>query len=574
MIFVCQKNRSSGKRCSEQKNPFRRNTVFWVIFFLVFVGSLWSSDELKNHAVIVYNSNYPESESIAHEYAKLRGIGGDRVIGLECSQNEEISRKEFEETLLKPLERVFLQNNWIQRFADRERFGSKVFELKKSVRNEIWVLVLIHGIPLKIAHDPQLQDVEVPRPELSSNAAAVDSELALFPIYGTPRTGPLRNPFYQPDIGRRYDVFDSDQMILVGRLDGPTPMIVRRMMKESIEAEENRLVGRACLDLRGINDPKNPYAQGDQWLKDAEISLKKHGFPLDKDVKAELFPDWLPWNQIGIYLGWYEGNAQGPFMKSRCFSTGAIAYHIHSTSASTLRSSTANWAGPLLASGATATMGCVYEPYLDMTPHLDIFMKRLLEGYSFGEAAYASQKVLSWMTTVVGDPLYTPFKKAIDEAIGVAQENKSDRLPWLEMQRRKIKVDQSPDVDRVQLLSDISPIEGNPWVLEEAGDFLNEKKDSLNAASQFYERAYSHASSGIDRVRIGSKAARASALLGKWNRAYEILQELSTRFPDEFLKRGGVVALQTISGRADAPSVPASLEPYLKVSSGVYDGPF
>ena len=34
-------------------------------------------------------------------------------------------------------------------------------------------------------------------------------------------------------------------------------------------------------------------------------------------------------------------------------------------------------------------MGNVYEPYLALTPHLDVFTKRLLDGDSFAEAAYA-----------------------------------------------------------------------------------------------------------------------------------------------------------------------------------------
>ena len=38
-----------------------------------------------------------------------------------------------------------------------------------------------------------------------------------------------------------------------------------------------------------------------------------------------------------------------------------------------------------------------------------VFFTRWLKGFSFGEAAYASQPVLSWQTTVIGDPLYRPF---------------------------------------------------------------------------------------------------------------------------------------------------------------------
>jgi hypothetical protein len=51
-------------------------------------------------------------------------------------------------------------------------------------------------------------------------------------------------------------------------------------------------------------------------------------------------------------------------------------------------------------------MGCVHEPYLSCTPQLPVFAARLIyDRMTFGEAAYAAQPVLSWQTTVVGDPL-------------------------------------------------------------------------------------------------------------------------------------------------------------------------
>ena len=51
--------------------------------------------------------------------------------------------------------------------------------------------------------------------------------------------------------------------------------------------------------------------------------------------------------------------------------------------------------------GAAATLGNVYEPYLTLTPHLDVFHDRLCAGFTFAEASYMSQRVLSWMTTSV-----------------------------------------------------------------------------------------------------------------------------------------------------------------------------
>ncbi|MFZ4777276.1 MAG: TIGR03790 family protein, partial [Terrimicrobiaceae bacterium] len=107
---------------------------------------------------------------------------------------------------------------------------------------------------------------------------------------------------------------------------------------------------------------------------------------------------------------WYAGSVDGPFADTTFqFRTGAVAVHLHSFSASTLLSTTANWCGPLLARGAAATLGNVYEPYLSLTANLDIFQDRLMTGFTLAESGWISQKALSWMGVVIGDPLYRPY---------------------------------------------------------------------------------------------------------------------------------------------------------------------
>ena len=46
------------------------------------------------------------------------------------------------------------------------------------------------------------------------------------------------------------------------------------------------------------------------------------------------------------------------------------------------------------------------------TPNVAFFLQALGNGFTFGEAAWASQPALSWQTTVIGDPLYRPFGKS------------------------------------------------------------------------------------------------------------------------------------------------------------------
>jgi hypothetical protein len=75
-------------------------------------------------------------------------------------------------------------------------------------------------------------------------------------------------------------------------------------------------------------------------------------------------------------------------------------------------------------------MGCVDEPYLEGTPDVAVFISRFLNGFSFGEAAYASQNALSWQTTVVGDPLYQPFARSPTELHQSLLERHSKLLEW------------------------------------------------------------------------------------------------------------------------------------------------
>jgi hypothetical protein len=132
--------------------------------------------------------------------------------------------------------------------------------------------------------------------------------------------------------------------------------------------------------------------------------------PLIFEDTPDVFPASYPMTDCALYYGWYSERMVGPFTQADFqFPPGAIAVHIHSYSASTLHDENANWAGPLLTKGAAATIGNVYEPYLQLTAHLDVLNDRLLHGFTFAESAYMSSPVLSWMSVMVGDPLYRPY---------------------------------------------------------------------------------------------------------------------------------------------------------------------
>jgi hypothetical protein len=132
-------------------------------------------------------------------------------------------------------------------------------------------------------------------------------------------------------------------------------------------------------------------------------------------------------NDCILYYGWYTEIATGPFTDPNfAFARGAVAVHIHSFSASTLRSADANWVGPLLSKGAAASLGNVYEPYLQLTAQIDLFNDRLIHGFTLAESAYMSTRVLSWMEVVLGDPLYRPYANWLQIDPNRDPEKKSD----------------------------------------------------------------------------------------------------------------------------------------------------
>ncbi|MDQ6622817.1 MAG: TIGR03790 family protein, partial [Verrucomicrobiota bacterium] len=187
---------------------------------------------------------------------------------------------------------------------------------------------------------------------------------------------------------------------------------VRRMITDAIETEKNGLWGRAYVD--GAHNTSGGLEMGDHWLGEVVEQLRKAGIPVVYDEAPAIFPSGFPISDCALYYGWYAGGISGaladPGFK---FVPGAIAAHIHSFSANTLRDPNANWTGPLVTRGAAAALGNVYEPYLQLTTHLDIFNDRLLHGFTFAESAYMGTQALSWMSVMVGDPLYRPFAFAV-----------------------------------------------------------------------------------------------------------------------------------------------------------------
>ena len=117
---------------------------------------------------VIFNTRDPESRGLAEYYAERRGIPADNIIGLDCPLEEEISRKDYIETIEKPLRALFERKGW---WGMRTGLGDK----QEIDGSHIRFMALMRGIPLKIK-----TTIQPPTPE------------------ATPPPRPCRSPRSQP----------------------------------------------------------------------------------------------------------------------------------------------------------------------------------------------------------------------------------------------------------------------------------------------------------------------------------------------------------------------------------------
>jgi uncharacterized protein (TIGR03790 family) len=389
-------------------------------------------DDLAARTVILVNSNQAESMALGEFYAGARGIPLANLIALPMPAGETITWRIFVDQVWQPLQDELLRRSWLEGITGNtlDPLGRKRVAVAEQ---RVAFLVVCRGTPLRIAHDPTLLDDEraarFPDP-LRTNQGAVDSELSLLAVGNYEVTAFVGNPFFD---GERPPAPDARLVIKVARLDAPSLADARGLVTSGLAAERAGPLGRAYVDMGG------PHPDGDRWLESTRRKLDEAGFECDVDRTAGLFSPAVRFDEPVFYFGWYAENLTGPFEReSFRFPPGAVALHIHSRSAQTLRSATEGWCGPLLARGVAATFGNVFEPYLQYTHRPDVLVTALLRGENLGDAAYAALPVLSWQAVVIGDPLYRPFKIPIADQRGRQVQLPSELAPYAVMRESRL----------------------------------------------------------------------------------------------------------------------------------------
>lgn len=389
---------------------------------------------------IVVNKNVPESRQVADHYIAKRGVPKGNVIELDLPKGEDISRGDYDTKLAEPI-RLAL----------------------KDKKDAAKVLLTTYGVPLRVGGQPPSTEEQTElnklRPDLdkarkvvveldkvkdadkplldrghaellrrgigrlmalerilshAESLACVDSELMLvwWPKYELVRWVP--NPLnFQASEGYRKR---NPQVVMTCRLDGPSVEIAKRLVDDAIAVEAKGLTGDVVIDARGIpfnakspNDIGFGYGGYDQSMCETAALLEKAGLKVTLDTKNEVLPPNSAKN-VALYCGWYS---HANFVDCCEYVPGAIAWHLASSEAVTLRNKDSKvWCPNLLKKGVCATLGPVSEPYTLGFPKPAEFFGSLATGeFTLVESYARTMQMCSWMTVLVGDPLYNPYKK-------------------------------------------------------------------------------------------------------------------------------------------------------------------
>ncbi|MCC6492599.1 MAG: TIGR03790 family protein [Pirellulales bacterium] len=203
--------------------------------------------------------------------------------------------------------------------------------------------------------------------------------------------------------------------LMVSRIDAPTIVLAKGLIDAAIQAEESGLQGKAYFDARGLAKLDNtPHAPGSYEDFDRALLITARGIEEQTDLEAVLDEQPALFQagqcpQAALYCGWYS---LGKYVDAFDWAPGAVAYHLASSEAVTLHKADSQvWCKRMLEDGVAATIGPVVEPYLFAFPRPEEFFALLLRGeLTLVECYYETQPFNSWAMTLIGDPLYRPFK--------------------------------------------------------------------------------------------------------------------------------------------------------------------
>jgi uncharacterized protein (TIGR03790 family) len=248
---------------------------------------------------------------------------------------------------------------------------------------------------------------------LSKTTASVDSELAMLWGGDYKTQGALLNSLHWK-ARTPVSAKGRPRVLMTARIDGPSAVLARRIITDSIAVEKTGLNGVFYIDsglpTRFLTASNNAgYHAYDRRLKALSAFLSvRTSMKGVLDTSGKLFaPGKCP--DAALYAGWYSLRKYVPAFT---WKRGAVGWHTASFEAADLRNpKSQQWCPQMLINGVAATIGAVDEPLLAAFPAPEEFYPLLLTGkYTIAECYWRTIPNVSWQMTLIADPLYNPFK--------------------------------------------------------------------------------------------------------------------------------------------------------------------
>ncbi|MEN6374567.1 MAG: TIGR03790 family protein [Smithella sp.] len=411
--------------------------IFFSSILILFAFHPDSQALTADELLIVANSAVPESVDLARYYMLKRNVPKKNLLLLRTSAKEQIGRNDYDLQIARSV-RKFLEEN----DSEGKRFKCITLMYGMPLRVLPPSPTLLESIDLrklqsslkewtereKLAGNQQTEESKKIKGQLvelrqkiqhlskAHWGASVDSEIALVREKSYELNGWLPNKYFIFFHDKKINNMPQ-QAILVCRLDGPTPSIVRRIIDDSIYAEEQGLHGKAYFDaqwpekdLQGKNRKLSFYQQYDRAIHNtAHLVQKSQKLPVVLNDQAKLFgPGEAP--GAALYCGWYS---RANYIDAFTWVKGSVGYHVASSECATLKAPKSTvWCKVMLEKGVAATIGPVWEPYLQSFPSPEIFFGCLLQGQiTLAECYGLANPFWSWQQVLIGDPLYRPFMR-------------------------------------------------------------------------------------------------------------------------------------------------------------------
>lgn len=454
-----------------------------------------------SEVVVVYNADSPLSRDAMARYCAGRRIPMNQRLPLYGLNRGDISRAHYDSKIKYPL------------LALGQRRGLIWPSGPQSVGTKIKAMVLMPDLPLRIKEETPAGKQAAQG--LLVNSAALDSELMLLGAeYKLASLG--QNPYFgKPALpsGRERQVLMS-----VCRIDGPDKECINRMIDDPLEVERTGLWGWTVVDNGG------PYKDGDDMMQRVADICIKSCMPLFLEKsKATIVNDYPLMPEVACYAGWYTTPANGPFRKESKtgfrFARGAVAFHLHSFSATSLHDGK-TWVSALLHRGACVTAGNVSEPYLGPSLNCGLFFAHLYDGKCVGEAAVLASPSVSWQCIVLGDPLYCPFPRR-----AIAPDKSNPFVRW------RLAVNQHQgNMAALKAVVDAEKSRTSGALFAEIYAGLCQANGQMKEAERYYRYAAQHYGPQRDLLRSGIQLAYTLQAMGKNSEAGHVAKTLKNKY--------------------------------------------